>query len=308
MVMVKLPCFEGKAFRMKKRSQKFKGVLLGAHFSIAGGLHKAVLTAAEYGCPVLQIFTKNANTWKERKLSEEDIEPFLLAKKECGIKTVCSHTAYLLNLASPDRNKFDNSLKALQKELTRSSQLDISDVVLHPGAHMGSGADKGLQQIAQGINRAFDRTPDITCRLLIETTAGQGSNLGCTFEQLAQLVELTEAKEKIGFCFDTCHVFAAGYDLRTEKAYRKTIKAFDKIVGLDRLFVIHLNDAKKGLGSRVDRHEHIGKGAIGIDAFGFIMNDPRLKKVPKILETPKKKGRIDCDRVNLKRLRTLIRK
>jgi deoxyribonuclease-4 len=293
---------------MTTRQKEHQPILLGAHFSVAGGLHKAVETAAEYGCPVLQIFTKNANTWKERKLSDLELERFLSAKEARGIDTVCSHTAYLLNLASPEKSKVDMSIKALEEELVRSSQLHISFVVLHPGAHMGAGVEEGLRRIARSINQAFNRTPDMTCRLLVETTAGQGSNLGHTFEQLAQLLDGVEAKERMGVCLDTCHIFAAGYDLRTEKAYRKTMKTFDRVVGLERLFVMHLNDAKKGLGSRVDRHEHIGEGALGIDAFKFIMNDRRLRNVPKILETPKKKGLADYDRVNLKRLRDLIRK
>ncbi len=280
--------------------------LLGAHFSIAGGLHKAIITASEYECNALQIFTKNATTWKERTLSSHDIELFDVARKKSGVQSICSHTSYLINLASPEQSKYDRSVKALEHEIIRSSQLRIPFVVMHPGSHMGTGEDKGLSRIAQGINTTFERTPDITCRLLLETTAGQGSNLGYTFEQLALISDMVEAEEKIGFCLDTCHVFAAGYDIRTKKAYRKTMQAFDRAIGIDRLCAIHLNDAKKGLGSRIDRHEHIGKGTIGIEAFSFIMNDPLHKGLPKILETPKKKGPIDYDRMNLNRLRSLI--
>lgn len=291
---------------MKKPARKRKDILLGAHFSIAGGLHKAVLRAAEHGCPVFQIFTKNANAWQERTLSSDDTEPFLLAKEAHGIVGVCSHTAYLLNLASPEKKQYDKSVKALEQELIRSSALDIADVIMHPGAHMGSGEEKGLERIAQGINTVFDRVPDNSCRLLLEITAGQGSSLGHTFEQVARIIDLVDATERIGVCLDTCHAFAAGFDIRTKKAYRNTVAAFDRIIGLNRLRVIHLNDAKKGLGSRVDRHEHIGEGAIGIDAFRFIMNDKRLKGIPKIIETPKKKGKVDYDRVNLKKLRSLV--
>jgi deoxyribonuclease-4 len=281
-------------------------ILLGAHFSIAGGLHKAVFTASEYGCSALQIFTKNAITWKERRLSSHDIERFDVARKQSGVKSICSHTSYLINLASPERSQYKRSIKALEHELVRSFQLSIPYVIMHPGSHMGTGEDNGLCRIAQGINTIFDRTPNITCRLLLETTAGQGSNLGYTFEQLAHISDMVEAKERMGFCLDTCHVFVAGYDLRTKTAYQETMQAFDRVIGLDRLCVIHLNDAKKGLGSRIDRHEHIGEGAIGIDAFSFILNDPQLKGLPKILETPKKKGPIDYDRMNLNRLRSLI--
>ncbi len=292
--------------QMKRGDHDHHMTLLGAHFSIAGGLHKALFTASKYGCTALQIFTKNASTWKERRLSSHDIKQFDVARRQSGVESICSHTSYLINLASPEGIKYERSLKALEGELVRSSQLSILYVIMHPGSHMGTGEDKGLHRIAQGINTIFDRTPNIACRLLLETTAGQGSNLGYTFEQLARISDMVEAKERIGFCLDTCHVFAAGYDLRTKKAYQETMQVFDKVIGLDRLCVIHLNDAKKGLGSRIDRHEHIGKGAIGIDAFSFILNDPKLKGLPKILETPKKKGPVDYDRMNLNRLRSLI--
>ncbi len=292
---------------MKRRSHNHQMILLGAHFSIAGGLHKAVYSAHDHGCTTLQIFTKNANAWKERTLTDRDIEQFDVARKKSGIKSICSHTSYLINLASPERRKYERSVKALEYELVRASQLSVPYVIMHPGSHMGTGEDEGLGRIARGINTIFDRTPNITCRLLLETTAGQGSNLGYTFEQLAHISDMVEARERIGICLDTCHVFAAGYDLRTKTAYQETMQAFDRVIGLDRLCVIHLNDAKKGLGSRIDRHEHIGEGAIGIDAFSFILNDPQLKRLPKILETPKKKGPIDYDRMNLNRLRSLIR-
>ena len=281
-------------------------ILLGAHFSIAGGLHNALLSASQYGCTALQIFTKNASTWKERTLSARDIEQFNMARKHSQIESICSHAAYLINLSSPDPSKLERSISALEHELIRSSQLRIPYVILHPGAHMGMGEDKGLRRIADGINIVFDRVAEATCKLLLETTAGQGSNLGYTFEQLAAISDMVEAKERSGFCLDTCHVFAAGYDLRTKSAYTNTMMAFDNALGLERLHVIHLNDSKKGLGSRVDRHEHIGEGAIGIDAFSFIMNDPRLKAIPKIIETPKEKGPLDHDRINLNRLRSLV--
>ena len=292
---------------MKRRGQDHQIILLGAHFSIAGGLHKAVFTANRYACTALQIFTKNASTWKERILTDQDIEHFDVAREQSGVKSVCSHSSYLINLASPEESKYERSIKALEHELVRSSRLSIPYVIMHPGSHMGTGEDKGLSCIAEGINKVFEDVPDATCHLLLETTAGQGSNLGYTFEQLAHIFDGVKAKGKIGFCLDTCHVFAAGYDLRTKRAYQETMRAFDRVIGLDRLCVIHVNDAKKGLGSRVDRHEHIGEGAIGIDAFRFIMNDPRLKALPKILETPKGKGPVDYDRLNLERLRALVK-
>jgi deoxyribonuclease-4 len=291
---------------MKRRSRPAPDILLGGHFSIAGGLHKAILTASKYGCRALQIFTKNSNQWRERILTDDEIERFYEAKKLTRIESICAHTSYLINLGSPDRTQFNRSAQALKHELVRSSQLSIPYVIMHPGSHMGKGEEKGLRRVALGINKTFDAAHKSTCRLLLETTAGQGSNLGYTFEHLAQIAELVEAKERIGFCFDTCHVFAAGYDLRTKKAYQKTMRAFDRILGLDRLRAIHLNDARKGLGSKRDRHEHIGKGAIGINGFRCIMNDSRLRNVPKILETPKGKGRSDYDRMNLNLLRSLL--
>lgn len=293
---------------MKRRDKDRTSILLGAHFSIAGGLHNALFTAGEYGCTALQIFTKNANTWKERILDETDIRRFRAARQETGIHEISSHTSYLINLASPSPGNLQRSQQALKNEIIRSSLLEIPYVIMHPGAHLGSGEENGLRRIALAINEIFAAGPDITSRLLLETTAGQGSNLGSTFEHLARIFDMIEAKEKIGFCLDTCHLFAAGYDLRTETAYEQTMRAFDKTLGIDRLGVIHLNDSKKGLGSRVDRHEHIGEGAIGIDAFRFVMNDRRLKACPKIIETPKKNGSIDHDLANLKRLRSLLRK
>ena len=289
-----------------KRHQGKESALLGAHFSIAGGLHKALFTAQEYGCTALLIFTKNASTWKERRLSTREIEQFQATRKQSGVRSICAHAAYLINLASPDRCKYEKSIMALEQELIRSSQLGIPHVIIHPGAHMGMGEEKGLRRIAEGIDTVFDHVPETTCRVLLETTAGQGSNLGYSFEHLAGIADRVNAKDRIGFCFDTCHVFAAGYDLRTKMAYGQTMKAFDTTVGLERLHVIHLNDAKKGLGSRTDRHAHIGEGGMGVETFRFIMNDSWFKAIPKILETPKETGPVDYDRLNLERLRSLI--
>jgi deoxyribonuclease-4 len=281
-------------------------LLLGAHFSIAGGLHEAPLIAGRYGCTALQLFTKNSNTWKERVVTDEEIARFREVCQELGIRAVASHAAYLINLGSPEPLKHHMSKEALIHELKRSSGLHIPYVVLHPGAHMDSGEEKGCLRVAKTINEIFDRIPPSQTKLLLETTAGQGSNIGCTFEQLAFMVENIEDKDQVGFCFDTCHVFAAGYDIRTPKAYAKTMEKFDETLGLKNLCLIHLNDSKKGLGGRIDRHEHIGKGMIGPTAFKEIMNDKRLETVPKILETPKGKGKIDYDAINLKVLRDMV--
>jgi deoxyribonuclease-4 len=281
--------------------------LLGAHFSIAGGLYRALHTARDYGCNALQIFTKNASTWREKTLSDEDIEAFDRARQETGIGAIFSHTAYLINLGSPEGTKFDRSCNALALEMERSFQLSIPWVVHHPGAHMGTGEKEGIARIAEGINRVLGESPENGPRLLLETCAGQGSTLGHTFEQLAAIAERVEQSERLGFCVDTCHIFAAGYDLRTETAYQKTVNDFDKVLGLERLKLIHINDAKRKLGSRVDRHHHIGKGKIGALGFSLIMNDSRLAHVPKILETPKKAAGIDWDRRNLAFLSSLVK-
>jgi len=280
-----------------------QSLLLGAHFSIAKGLHKAISEADAYNCNTLQIFTKNANTWKEKILTEKQIQDFFQARQKTGIKHIISHTSYLINIAGPDIKKAKMSCEALKQEIIRSGQLEIPYVVLHPGSHMGKGEKKGIQQISDNINQIFDATTEITARLLLETTAGQGSCIGHTFEQLAAIIEKIHDHARIGICLDTCHIFAAGYDISTKKGYERTIKNFDDIIGLNNLFAIHLNDTKKECDSRVDRHEHIGDGCIGLDAFKYIINDSRLKNIPKILETPKLKGNEDADLINLELLR-----
>jgi deoxyribonuclease-4 len=302
----------GKRVLMRKRfdGKRFgaptDGLLLGAHFSIAGGLHKALYTAREYGCTALQIFTKNASTWKERVLSQKEMETFDRARREADITAIASHTPYLINLGTPEKEKFERSCNALACEMTRSSQLGIPWVVHHPGAHMEAGEVAGISRIAEGINRVL--LEDTGPLLLLETCAGQGTTLGHTFEQLAAIAEQVEQRDRIGFCLDTCHIFAAGYDIRTETAYHDTMAAFDLVLGLDRLKVIHLNDARRKLGSKVDRHHHIGKGKIGLKGFSLIMTDKRLARIPKILETPKKVGGIDWDRRNLAVLRSMLKR
>ena len=281
-------------------------LLLGAHFSISNGLHNALYEAEKYGCTALQIFTKNTSTWKERTLTQEEITRFDKAREQTGITSIASHTSYLINLATPDRIKHVMSCNALKHELIRSSLLNIPFVVLHPGAHMGKGKEAGIEKVALSINEIFTQTPDIQTRLLLETTAGQGSALGHTFEQLASIIEKIENQNRIGICLDTSHLFAAGYDFRSSESYRKATDAFDEIIGFENLYVIHLNDSKKELGSRVDRHEHIGEGYIGIKAFELLMNDMRFWDVPKIIETPKQKDGRDMDKMNLNRLRSLV--
>ena len=295
----------------KKIKDKKPPCLLGAHFSIAKGLDNALYEAKSYGCNALQIFTKNANTWKERVVTQKEIERFKYAKSDTKISQIASHTSYLINLATPETEKHKMSCKALAQELIRSSSLHIPYVVLHPGSHMGTGENKGIKRIAGSINRIFaeifKKTPEINTRLLLETTAGQGSSVGHTFEQLASIISKVEKKINPGICLDTCHIFASGYDIRTMNSYRKTMNVFDSFIGLDRLLLIHLNDSKKEFGSRVDRHEQIGRGYIGLEPFKYIMNDNKLLDIPKIIETPKGKTDQDLDEINLNMLREMVR-
>lgn len=247
-----------KSGKHKKLENGSDRPFLGAHFSIAGGLHKALYTARDYGCTAVQIFTKNASTWKERILTDQDIEIFDRVRRETGITAIASHTAYLINLGSPEKKKFDRACIALACEMTRSFQLGIPWVVHHPGAHMKAGEGAGIDRISEGINRVLYESRENGPLLLLETCAGQGTTLGHTFEQLAAIAGRVEPRERLGFCLDTCHIFVAGYDIRTEAAYLKTMAAFDNVLGLDRLKLIHLNDARRELGSRVDRHDHSG--------------------------------------------------
>ena len=292
--------------RQKNNTNPMASCLLGAHFSIAKGLHNALYEAKSLNCTALQIFTKSVSTWKERILTEAEIDLFLQAKTKTGITSIASHSSYLINLAGYENKKRHMSCSALKQELIRSSMLGIPFVVLHPGSHMGKGEKEGINRIAESINGIFAKTPDIHPRLLLETVAGQGSGIGHTFEQLASILDLIENKEKMGICLDTCHIFAAGYDIRNIKSYRKTINLFDNIIGINHLYFIHLNDSKKDLGTRVDRHEHIGQGFIGLKAFECFMNDKRFKNIPKIIETPKEKANYDDDKTNLNKLRAMV--
>lgn len=278
---------------------------LGAHFSIAKGLDQAIYTAHGYGCPTLQIFTKNSSSWKEKTLSRTDIDTFRAAREDTGMGAIASHTSYLINLSAKEAKKRRQSRSALYNEMIRCMEIDIDFVVLHPGSHMGRGDKHGIEAIADGINRVLKKLPTTGIRLLLETTAGQGTGVGHTFEQLAAILGKIKRQEAVGVCLDTCHIFAAGYDIRTKAAYRGTFRKFSDVIGFDRLFLIHVNDSKKDFGSRVDRHEHIGYGHIGERGFELLMKDRRFDRVPKILETPKIVAGKDWDKVNLTRLRRM---
>ena len=279
--------------------------LLGSHVSISGGLHRAFAQGTAIGCTALQIFTKNASRWQAKPLTEQEIASFQAHWQESGISTVIAHDSYLINLATPDDELWQKSQRALLEEVLRCAQLGIPYLVMHPGSHVGTGEAAGLKRVAQAFDAIHQQTPRCAAQILIETTAGQGTNLGAQFEQIATILELVEDSARLGVCFDTCHAFAAGYELRTADGYAATFAAFDKLIGLSRLKAIHLNDSVKGLGSRVDRHAPIGQGAIGLAGFRLLMQDPRFLAIPLILETPKGSDPVAADQANLQILRNL---
>lgn len=281
-------------------------MLFGAHESIAGGVFNAIERGKKATCDTIQMFNKSNNQWRAKKLEEAEVEKFFQAIEATGVTVTLSHTSYLINIASPDDALGEKSRLSLLEEMERCNLLKIPNLVMHPGSHVGSGEETGMARIIENINRMFDELDDNQVTLLLESTAGQGSNLGYRFEQLAQMIDGVENKDHMGVCLDTCHIFAAGYPLTDPSEYKETIKQFDDVVGLDLLKVIHMNDSKKEFGSRKDRHEHIGKGFIGLEGFRNIVNDRRLKNVPMILETPKGDDLAE-DIENLRVLRGLVK-
>lgn len=279
--------------------------LLGAHMSIAGGVSNAFDRGESIDCVAMQIFTKNNNRWSAKPLDSKEIERYKKRQGETGIRPVISHSAYLLNLASPDDALWQKSVDALADELERCEQLDIPGLVLHPGSHMGSGEEAGMQRIAQGLDEGNGRTAGYRVQTLLEITAGQGDHLGYRFEHLACIREQTKEPERVAVCFDTCHALAAGYEFRTPESYAALWEEFDRILGLDLLKCFHFNDSKNDLGSRKDRHDHIGDGFVGLDAFRMILNDGRFREIPMLLETPKSEDMHE-DVENLRVLRGLI--
>jgi deoxyribonuclease-4 len=286
------------------RTPKFE-ILLGAHMSIGGGVHMAIERARSINCTAMQIFVKNNMQWFARPLTKEEIRSFLNHAQHGELLSIFAHANYLINLAATNPQFHANSLRALSEELTRADQLELPFLVLHPGAHLGAGEEAGLEKITKSINRVFAKIPKVKTKIALETTAGQGSCVGEKFEHLAYIIDNAREADRLCVCLDTAHIFAAGYDLGSEKAVRKTFREFDRVIGLDRLAAIHVNDSKTARGSRVDRHEHIGKGQIGLDAFRFIMRDRRFRKIPKVLEAPKGKDLAE-DVVNMKTLRDLL--
>jgi len=265
---------------------KRKTLLLGAHMSISGGLDKALIRGHELGCNTIQMFTGNSNRWERRPLKKSQIDLFRETKRETGISPVISHASYLINLASSDEELYEKSLNAVLDEIHRCEQLDIDYLVVHPGFHKGRGEKYGIDRIIGALNKIHNDTAKAGVKIALETTAGQGTALGCSFEQIARIIEGVKESSRLVFCLDTCHIFVAGYDLRTKRDYLNLFRKIDDTIGVENLRVIHLNDSKRDLGSRVDRHEDIGKGIIGMEAFRLIMRDESLKDIPKIIETP----------------------
>jgi deoxyribonuclease-4 len=270
--------------------------------SIAGGYHLAAEKGGALGCTAIQVFTKNERQWRAKPITDDEAALFKKTVKAQGIEVAFAHDTYLHNLASPNPELWRKSVDAFTEELGRCEKLGLDYLVSHPGSPMTSGADAGIGRMREALAEILGRTKGYRSRILLETTAGQGATLGSRFDEMVKLVDGFDA---VGVCFDTCHVFAAGYDLRTRAGYDSVMAEFDRHLGLERLKAFHVNDSKKDLGCRVDRHEHIGRGCIGRDAFSFLMNDSRFASVPKVLETPKEN---DMDPVNLALLRRLAGK
>lgn len=278
--------------------------LLGAHVSISGGVYNAIANGEKIGATAIQIFSKNQTRWISKPLTDEDAEKFKNAWINSTIKEVVIHDSYLINLGSPDETTLNKSRNAFLDEIERAAKLGIRYLIFHPGSHLNSGEEIGLKTIADSLNVMIDKTPDYNVRLLLEVTAGQGTNLGYKFEQLSQIIKMVDKKDRMGICLDTAHIFAAGYDIRSKETYEKTMADFDSILGFDKLFCFHINDSKKEISSRVDRHDHIGEGFLGLEPFRYILNDTRFTHIPKLLETP---GDEEDFKRNLKTLRSLIK-
>ncbi len=275
--------------------------------SIAGGYYRAVEAAKQCRCDCVQLFTKNNNQWRAKPITDEDVDKFQNALRSLGIAHPIAHDSYLINMASPDRALWKKSLDSIVVELQRAELLGIPYVVAHPGAFTTSTEAAGLKKIIKALDEAHRQTPDMAACCLLETTAGQGSNLGWRFEHLATILDGVKNPDRLGVCFDTCHVFAAGYAMGTEKEYKATMRELNKTIGIKKVKAFHLNDSKTPFGSRVDRHEHIGKGHLGIEPFRYLMNDRRFRKVPMYLETAKgDRGKTPWDVVNLRTLRRLL--
>jgi deoxyribonuclease IV len=280
--------------------------LFGAHMSIAGGCHNALLQAQAHGCDSVQIFTRAPSQWSGRDLNDDEVQQFRRTLRQTRLRQPMAHDCYLTNLASPEEALYRRSVETFLVELQRAERLGLRYLIMHPGAHVDSGEEAGLVRVAAALDEIHTRSPDCRVRVLLETTAGQGSTLGHRFEHLGRILTLVADPNRLGVCFDTCHVFAAGYALAPAAEYQATMRAFDRTIGLGKLRVFHINDSLKPQGSRVDRHAHIGRGEMGLEPFRLLVNDRRFRNRPMILETPKEEGEeSDMDAVNLATLRGL---
>lgn len=279
---------------------------LGAHMSIAGGVDQALERGAAIRCDTIQIFLKNNMQWRGRKPAVAEVNRFISLQQATGITPVFAHSSYLLNLAATNARFLSRSILALIDEIERADHLGVPFIVLHPGAHMGAGEKIGLKTVARSLDEVFRATRGSHARVALETTAGQGTSLGYRFEHLAEIVELSGFPNRLAVCVDTCHLFAAGYDIRGAKEYQATMRRVDQTLGHEQVVAFHLNDSKRPLGSRVDRHEHIGKGQLGLNAFRHVLGDPRWRDLPMVLETPKSDD-LHEDVENLSVLRGLMR-
>jgi len=260
---------------------------LGAHMSIAGGLYRALERGREVGCSVVQIFLKNQLQWAARPYTQEDIRQFAAARKATGIRTVFAHSSYLINLAAPEPAEWTRAVNAFHDELERAEALALPFVIIHPGSHKGLGLEAGIRRVVGALDEVTSRTRGYRVRVLLENTAGGGATIGRSFEELAALLDAVKEPERVGICLDTCHLFAAGYDVRNREGYETAMRACARLIGIRRVRAFHLNDAKAPCGSGLDRHEKIGRGRMGVAAFRLLMNDRRFARVPMALETPK---------------------
>lgn len=279
--------------------------LLGAHISVAGGLHLSFERLREVGGEAMQIFVKNQRQWQAPEIAPEAVERFRSSWRQSGPVPVAAHGTYLINLAAKDSLTLEKSVLAFADELKRTEMLGISFLIMHPGSHGGQGVEKGLEIFVKNLDRAISLSKSSRVIVLIENTAGQGTQLGSSFEEIGFILGSSKKGKRLGVCFDTCHGFAAGYDIRSTLKYSEVFSNFDRAIGLGRLKYFHLNDSKRELASHVDRHEHIGKGRIGLEGFRFLLNDPRFGHHPMVIETPKE-DRFERDRENIKLLRSLL--
>jgi deoxyribonuclease-4 len=279
--------------------------LFGAHLSIAGGHHRALLEAQSRGFDTVQLFTRNATQWQTRELTEEQVRLFRRTHRQTGLRQPSAHASYLINLASPREDLYRRSVEAFVIEMQRAERLGLRYLVIHPGSHGGTDEKAGLGHVTRALDEVHCRCPAYRVQILLETTAGQGHSLGHRFEHLAWILDHVADPDRLGVCFDTCHVFAAGYPLAPEEHYQATLRAFDRLIGLKRLRMFHVNDSCKPCGSRIDRHAHIGQGCLGLDAFRLLVNDRRFRARPMILETPKQDNGRDKDVENFGILRSL---